>query len=301
MAGRGVEIEELLRAGRIAAVVRSEAERLVRPGTRASEICERLEAMIVELGGAPAFPCNFSVNSVAAHYTPGLRDDVVVGEKDVVKVDIGVHIDGHIADTAVTVDLSGEHGKLLEASQRALEDAIATIRPFVSLYEIGRAVENAVKPYRFRVVRNLSGHTIERYVIHAGVSVPNYADRSLYGVRLTPGTVVAIEPFVTYGKGLVREGSTRNIFAALEKRPRIALGPEEERFLVEVIARFKTLPFALRWLRDWGERGEAIVSSLVAKGAVREYPILVEVSDAIVAQFEHTIYIDEDDARVVTA
>lgn len=281
--------------------MRSEAERLVKPGAKASEVCGRLESLIVELGGSPAFPCNFSVNSVAAHYTPGLRDDVELGEKDVVKIDIGVHIDGYIADTAVTVDLSGEHGKLLEASRRALEEAISVIRPFVSLYEIGRAVESVARSYGVRVVRNLSGHTIERYVIHAGISVPNYAERSLYSVRLPPETLVAIEPFMTYGKGLVKDGAVKNIFALVEKRPKMALSEEEERFLTEIYSRFRTLPFTLRWLRGWEERAEVIIASLAAKGAIKEYPILIEVSDSLVAQFEHTIYIEEGGARIITA
>ncbi|MEN2999875.1 MAG: M24 family metallopeptidase [Acidilobaceae archaeon] len=145
-----MELEKLRQAGRIAEELKGEARRLVKPGRRASEICERLEALTRELGGSPAFPCNFSVNSVAAHYTPGLSDDVTVGEKDLVKVDVGVHVDGYIADTAITIDLSGEHGRLLEATERALEEAVAVVKPFVSLYEIGRAVENAIRSFGFR-------------------------------------------------------------------------------------------------------------------------------------------------------
>ncbi|MCX8195635.1 MAG: type II methionyl aminopeptidase [Acidilobaceae archaeon] len=293
-----MELEKLRQAGRIAEQLKGEARRLVKPGRRASEICTRLEELTVELGGMPAFPCNFSVNSVAAHYTPGLSDDVVLGEKDLVKVDVGVHVDGYIADTAITIDLSGEHGKLLEAAERALEEAVSIVRPFVSLYEIGRVVENAIRSYGLRPVRNLSGHTIGRYMIHAGLSVPNYADRSLWHVRIAPGTLIAIEPFATDGKGLVREGSTVNIFSYSGRRPKMALSEEEERLLSYVAERYRTLPFTPRWLKGFPEL-PTLMSSLRAKGALNEYPVLVEVGDGLVSQFEHTLYVTEREVVLV--
>ncbi|MCS7106754.1 MAG: type II methionyl aminopeptidase [Acidilobaceae archaeon] len=294
-----MELEKLKLAGKIAEELKGEARRLVKPGRRASEICERLEALTIELGGSPAFPCNFSVNSVAAHYTPGLSDDLTLGEKDVVKVDVGVHVDGYIADTAITIDLSGEHGKLLEAAERALEEAVSTLKPFVSLYEIGRAVESAIKSFGFKPVRNLSGHTIGRYVIHAGLSIPNYADRALWHVRVMPGMLIAIEPFATNGKGLVREGGTVNIFSLSSRRPRMALSEGEEKLLSLLAERYRTLPFTPRWLRERGAEVFQLFSSLRAKGAFVEYPVLVEVSNGLVSQFEHTVYVGEKEAVLV--
>ena len=141
----GGEVEKLLQAGRIAAEARDYGAGLARPGASAREICEEVESLIVKRGGRPAFPCNLSVNEVAAHYTPGVRDDVRLGSGDVVKIDVGAHIDGYIADTAVTVDLGGRHGGLLEASRAALEAVERIMRPGVSVYTLGRTIEQEIR------------------------------------------------------------------------------------------------------------------------------------------------------------
>ncbi|MEM0340272.1 MAG: type II methionyl aminopeptidase [Acidilobaceae archaeon] len=297
-----LDVSKLKQAGSVAASVRRYAEKLVKPGAKASHICEELERMIVELGGLPAFPCNISVNEIAAHYTPSIGDDVVIGEKDLVKIDIGVHVDGYIADTATTIDLGGECEDLIEASQRALEVAISVIKPYVSVYEIGKAIENEIKKRGFRPIKNLSGHTIERFVLHAGISIPNHADRTLFGMRLTPGTLVAIEPFATNGRGLVVEKSTINIYSYVSKK-KVALSDEEEKVLTVVANRYRALPFTLRWLLDLNiepARLKKIVESLYIKGVLKGYPVLAEAGGGLVSQAEHTVLIGEDDVLVTT-
>jgi len=296
------EVEKLLEAGRIAREALSLAERLVAPGASARRVCEEIEGFIVSRGARPAFPCNFSVDHVAAHYTPGIEDDVVLEGREVVKVDVGVHVDGYIADTAVTIDLSGEHGPLLAAAREALESVAAAMRPGVSLYEIGRRIEQAIKRRGFKPVRNLSGHTIGRWVIHAGVSVPNYADRRVAHVRLRPGTLVAIEPFATNGRGVVRESRPVNIYAYTGRRPRTPLSDLEERTLEIIVGEYRTLPFTPRWLTRWLDPGDAAraVAGLHAKGLLHDYPVLVEAARGLVSQFEHTFLILRDRVIVTT-
>lgn len=297
-----VDLDKLRIAGRIAGRVRDYAESIVKPGVRASEVCESLERIIVELGGMPAFPCNLSVNEVAAHYTPGLEDDTVIPEGAIVKVDVGVHVDGYIADTAITLDLSGEHGKLLEASSRALEAAITAIKPYISLYELGRVVEQEIRSMGFKPIRNLSGHNILRYRVHGGLSIPNYADRSLHRVRITPGTVIALEPFATNGKGMVVDKQIVNIYSYTGRKPKIALTEEESKLLEVIVARYRTLPFTPRWLKDIAsvEKLQQLTKSLHVKGVLHGYPVLVEAGGGLVSQFEHTIYISDSDVIVVT-
>jgi methionyl aminopeptidase len=297
-----VDFDKLKMAGRIAARVRDYAGDLVKPGVRASYVCESLEKLIVELGGSPAFPCNFSVNDVAAHYTPGFDNDVVVSEGAVVKVDVGVHVDGFIADTAITVDLSGNYGKLLEASLRALESAISSIKPYTSLYEIGRVVELEIRSLGFKPIRNLSGHNILRYLVHGGLSIPNYADRSLHRVRIQPGSVIALEPFATNGKGLVVDKQFVNIYSYTGRKPKMALTEQETRLLEIIVDRYKTLPFTPRWLRGFFSNEELnnISKSLRVKGVLHGYPVLVEAGGGMVSQFEHTLYITDSDVIVVT-
>jgi len=294
-------VEKLLQAGKIAAEAREYAAKLLAPGVSARSVCERVESFIVERGGKPAFPCNFSVDHVAAHYTPGVEDDVVLEGGEVVKVDVGVHVDGYIADTAITVDLSGKQDRLLEAAREALEAAMRVVKPNVRVYDIGRAIEQAIKRKGYRPVRNLTGHTIDRWIIHAGTSIPNYPDRRGLAVRLRPGTLVAIEPFATNGRGIVREGGVVNIYS-LVRKPRLPLSEEEKQVLEYIEREYRTLPFTQRWLaRAFPQLDvEAIVKSLASKGVLHGYPILVEAARGLVSQFEHTFLILRDRVLVTT-
>ncbi len=295
-------LEKLVKAGDIARRTLEYGRSLIKPGATAREVCEEVEGYIRGQGASPAFPCNLSVDHVAAHYTPGISDDVKLTSTSVVKLDIGVSVDGYIADTALTVDLSGRYQDLLDASREALEAVIERLRPGISLYEIGKTVESRIRRRGFKVVRNLTGHTIARHMIHAGLSIPNYPDRTVFYKRLQPGTQAAIEPFATNGRGMVVEGGVTNIYAYTGRRPRRGLNEEEKRLLDTIIDRFLTLPFTPRWLVDVMEpsRLEQTVKSLVAKGALHDYPILVEAGKGLVSQHEHTIVVLKDRVLVTT-
>ena len=295
-------VKALLEAGRIAGDTLRYAEKLVAPGASARKICETLEDFIVSRGGKPAFPCNFSVNHAAAHYTPGLDDDIELAGSEVVKVDVGVHVDGYIADTAITIDLSGRYQALLDAARDALESVVSGIKPNIRVYEIGKRIEQAIKKRGFKPIRNLTGHTIDRWIIHAGLSIPNYPDRRMFHVRLRPGTLVAIEPFATNGRGFVRESPLTNIYSYTGRRPKLPLNEVEEKILSKILEEYRTLPFTPRWLTRWFARetvAEA-VKGLQAKGVLHGYPVLVEAGRGMVSQFEHTFLILEDRVLVTT-
>ena len=294
--------KELVRSGIISAKARDYGASLIKPGTSCREICEAVERYIVELGAQPAFPCNISINEIAAHYTPGLKDDCTIPNKGVVKLDVGASIDGYITDTAVSVALDRSSERLVEAAERALESVVEAIKPGIRVYDIGRIIESTVRKMGFKPIRNLSGHSIGRFVIHAGLTIPNYADRTSWLRRLEPGLVVAIEPFVTKGRGLVVEGKIANIYAVKGKRPTMPLPPLDERLLAEASRRFKTMPFTLRWLRGLAsdEELEASAVRLVASKMLHAYPILIEVSRSIVAQAEHTFYVGRKEVIVLT-
>ncbi len=294
---------QLVEAGRIAAMARDYGERLVKPGESCRRICEEIENYIRSMGAQPAFPCNISINEVAAHYTPGLRDDCVIPESGVVKIDVGAAVEGYIADTAVSVALDDKHRPLVEAAFEALQAVMRVIKPGMRLYDIGKTIELIIKKMGFKPVRNLSGHSIDRYTIHAGLTIPNYADRAAWLRRLSPGLTVAIEPFVTNGRGLVVEQRIVNIYAYRGKNPRTPLTSIEEKILSTVKERFKTLPFTPRWLVDVADADtlESSIASLAAKGALHAYPVLVEAGRGIVAQAEHTFYVARDRVYVVTS
>ena len=293
---------QLVEAGVAAARAREYGARLVKPGESCRRVCEAVEEYIRGLGAQPAFPCNISINEVAAHYTPGLKDDCSIPEEGIVKLDVGAAVEGYIADTAVSVALDESSQSLVDTAREALEAVMRILRPGVRLYDIGKTVEQVARRRGFKPIRNLSGHSIGRYIIHAGLTIPNYADRTSWIKKLTPGLIVAIEPFVTNGRGMVVEHRVVNIFSYKGKRPRMPLTSIESRLLSTVEERFKTMPFTLRWLIDVAspEELEKATLNLVAKGAFHAYPVLVEAGKGLVAQAEHTFYVGRDRVYVIT-
>ncbi|GFO95825.1 methionine aminopeptidase [groundwater metagenome] len=158
-------LEKYLRAGKILSEVRAETVKKVKKGATLLSVAEFTENLIREKGGQPAFPVNISRNDEAAHSTPSFDDKSVFG-KDMVKLDIGVHIDGYIADTAVTVDLSG-HPELVKAAEKALADAIKFIHAGVNTADIGGVIEDAITSFGYKPVINLTGHGLAQYIQHA--------------------------------------------------------------------------------------------------------------------------------------
>ena len=284
-------LENYRKAGRILAKVCREARSKVDVDVPLIEVAEFVEGSIRKEGAEPAFPCNISRDREAAHYTPGPEDDSIFGES-MTKLDIGVHVDGYIADAAITVDLSG-HPELVEASQAALGAAIELVTPGVNTADIGVAIEQAITGYGFKPVANLTGHGLERYSAHAEPIIPNKVlDK---GVTLKEGDVIAIEPFATNGSGRISEASQTEIFGFSGRRP---VRSPQARDLLKEIQKYKTLPFARRWLV--GERIDYALMQLLRAGIIHSYPVLWEVEGALVSQAEHTVIVLENGCEVTT-
>jgi len=296
------ELEEYLKAGRIACTILNEAASYIRPGMKLIDVAEYIENRIESLGGKPAFPTNISINNIAAHYTPTPNDTSVIPEGSVVKIDLGVHVNGYIADTAITLTFNEEFKLLSEAAKTALERAIEAVAPGVRFSRVGRIVEDVIKSYGFKPIYNLSGHSIDRYMIHSGDVIPNYEDRLNLG-SFRRGKVYAIEPFATNGRGYVKDGAMTTIYALKPNPKKIAKLDQTTREIFEHIYEDrKTLPFALRWYtrRFPLDQLENSMKILVSAGLAIAYPVLVEVSNGIVAQFEHTIVISDKGEKVIT-
>lgn len=284
-------IEKYEKAGDILKNVKEMVLKIVKPGVRLLDVAEFVESKIVELGGKPAFPCNISINSDAAHFTPKRNDERVFKEGDIVKIDIGAHIDGYIADTAITIDL-GDHDDLVECAKRALENAIDVVYAGVNTSEIGAVIEDTIREFGFKPIVNLTGHGLEPYIAHAPPTIYNV--RVEKGVELREGMVVAIEPFATDGVGRVVERGECEIFSLVAIK-RLRLKRERE-FLEFIVNEYKTLPFARRWI----DVSDVIIARLVKQGILRSYPVLTEVGGGLVSQFEHTLIVEEDGAKVIT-
>lgn len=285
-------LEKYRSAGRILAEVQAEARPKVETGASLLDVANFVEDAIRSKGGQPAFPCNISLDRNAAHYTPSPKDPSTFGES-MVKLDIGVHVDGYIADAAITIDLSG-HDKLTEASKAALEAALDIVRPGADTAQIGKIIEETITGYGYRPVYNLTGHGLSRYQAHDEPAVPNRAMEK--GTVLKEGDVIAIEPFATNGSGRISEGPINEIYGFSAPRP-VRL-PAARSLLKEITENYRTLPFARRWLK--GERVEYALMLLLRSGAVHTYPVLWEVEGALVSQAEHTVVILEEGCEVTT-
>lgn len=296
-----MSLDNYIRAGQIAAQVRENARKKNHVGRTVYEICDSIESEINERGGQPAFPVNISLNEIAAHYTAEPDDQIVIKDTDVVKIDLGVHIDGYVADTAVTISYDSKYDQLIKIAELSLYEATKIAKLATKSSEIGKTIENTITYNGLKPIQNLSGHSLEQYVIHAGKSIPNI---KTYGpsFSLMPNQAYAIEPFVTTkdGLGIVYEGKIRNIFSLVSRKP--TKNKDTDEFIIYLWNRFKTLPFALRWLvNDFAEsKAREMLDYLIKKKNIRSYPILVEGNNKIVSQAEHTVFISENQSYIIT-
>ena len=288
--------DKLVRAGNVAAQAVVYGRSIVRRGMLLRELAEMIEKKIVELGGEPAFPVNLSINEIAAHATPSYDSE----EKahGLLKVDIGAHVDGWIADTAFSVDLekSELNEKLIHAAEAALDEAMKVAKEGVELRLIGNAVEKTITAHGFVPVHNLSGHGIEQHDVHAGLTIPNYDNASN---EILDEGVFAVEPFSTNGHGRVRDGKPSGIYQFTQ--PGTVRDRTAREVLSFIVEKYDTLPFCSRWIHaKFGTRGLLALRLLEQAGALHQYAQLVEVSGGIVAQAEHTIIVTKKETKITT-
>jgi len=293
-------IKKFKHSGKILREAREEIKRFVREDMPIIEICERAERLIREKGGKPAFPCNVSINEVAAHCTSPPNDKRRIPKKSIVKVDIGVHIDGYVTDTAVTLCFNPEYKGLVQAAERALKTAIESITPGMPTSKLGAIIEKTIKSRGFKPISNLSGHQVGRYLVHAGTSIPNVSQMSFSKIKL--GETYAIEPFVTFPEavGRVEDGEEVTIFRFLKSKS--LKNPYARQLSKYIEENFRTLPFAERWLQGVmpKEHYREAFKELLSSKALMGYPIFIEVSRKPVAQAEDTVLIVEHGCVILT-
>jgi methionyl aminopeptidase len=281
--------EQYYTSGRITRELRRLVRETVKPGMGYVETCDWVERAIVAKGGAPAFPTGIGVNQVTAHYAPQEGDTSQFLESDVIKVDFGVQVEGYVTDTAVTVTFNPDYELLVEATERTLNAAMDTLKGERRVGEVGGAIRREASRLGFKTIENLTGHTLERYIVHAGKSIPNLFVQNMPSLK--DNEVFAVEPFLTLSSaaGYVVDSDTETIFSMLARK---STGVKElDEFASNVWDERKTLPFTPRWyVAAYGrEKIDRIVRELVRRRLMRGYPTLVEASNKPVAQFEHTM------------
>ena len=279
-------------AGALARKVLHQGAGLVKEGASLLDMVETTEAMVTEGGALLAFPLNVSFNEAAAHDTAMPGDERTFARGDLIKVDLGVEIDGYIADTAMTVDL-GDHAVLVEASRAALEAAIAMVRPGVTTGELGTIIQATIEEHGYKPVANLTGHGLAPYQIHTAPTIPNVGIAG--GAVLEEGMAIAIEPFATTGSGRVSDRMRTEIYQQIAVKP-VRL-PSAKRILGEIRER-RGMPFSRRWLPQ--EKVDLALSTLLKGGVLHGYPVLHDVAGSFVSQAEHTLIVTADGCIVTT-
>ena len=303
-------IESYIKSGKLASKIRNEASKMIKDGTLVLDLVSYVESEILKADAEIAFPCNVSINEIAAHYTSPTNDKTVIHAGDMVKLDLGAMIDGCIADTAVTIIAEGDmsekytqdeinlHEEIKEASAAGLEAAIATVRAGVELSKIGENVHEAISEYKLNPIFNLMGHSLEQYNLHAGISIPNYNNNDNY--KLDEGQAVAIEPFATNGEGLVNDAPGHYIYSFRTNKP--FRMKSTQRILKFIQKNHAYVPFSGRWIDDeFGERkGKIALKQLSDAMAIYPYAPLREKKDCFVSQKEHTVIVEKEGCTVTT-
>lgn len=298
-----IKLESLNKAGKIAQEVKKFIRPQVEVGTNVFNLIKSAEAKIIELGGEWAFPINVSINNIAAHYTSPIKDDeLTINEGDIVKIDLGVHIEGYIVDTAFTVSFNAEKSleNIIQATEIALEAAKMLAKPKVNTRELGKKIEDIVKGFKFNPIKELGGHQIERWIVHGKKQLPELGNQG--GDVMEEGEVFAIEIFASTGEGSVHNTNASYIYELNPYAGRVPLRRKtSKQILGHINKNYKTLPFAERWLAKDFRMGVVFgLQELIQQGKVQVHYVLAEQKGEFVAQSEETILITEDGFKQLT-
>ncbi len=289
--------DNFIKAGAIANQVRQFGKSLIQTGASYQTVIRQINEKIKELGAQPAFPPQIALNQVAAHFLPQPDRDIIFKD-EVIKLDVGICYQGAIGDCAVTVDLSGKHGRLIEAAEAALLAAEKILTVGLPIREIGKIIETTIASYGFNPIKNLSGHGLGYYQVHTAPSIPNYDDHSSGVIR--PGMTFAIEPFATTGFGFIYETANPMIFSLLKEK---SIREASAKKLLEKIRPFGKLPFALQDLMESNHSVQEIkqqLNRLVRADVLAAYGPLIEETGGLVAQAENSVLVDLDGQILIT-
>lgn len=284
-------MDNWIKAGKIAAQVLDFGKKLIKKDESLLNVTEKVEIRINELDAEPAFPVNISINEIAAHYSAFPEDKVIFKEGDLVKLDVGVSVNGAIGDCACSIDL-GNNKDLIRASEEALNNAIKIVKKGIEVCDIGKEINNVISRYNLKPIRNLSGHGLEKYNVHTGITIPNYDNGDKMKLK---NLCFAIEPFATDGAGLVVEGKNSGIYKIIAKKN---IRSSSARKVLEYIDKnFRTLPFSKRWINM--PFRDISLNLLEREGILYQYPQLVEKNKGLVSQAEHSLRVN-DKVEVLT-
>lgn len=309
-------LQDLRKAAEIHKKVRNYARQFLTPGQDLLEFCNKLEEKNRELSQSQdysngiGFPTGASINHCAAHFTPTIGDNIKLTNNDVLKVDFGTHVNGWIIDSAFTHSFDPKYDKLLEAAQEATNTGIKEAGIDARLGEIGGAIQETMESFEIELdgktvpiksVKNLGGHNIQPYKIHAGKYIPCIKTND--NTKMEEGEVYAVETFATTGSGIVREHEPTSHFMKNINAPYSNLKHKvSKKLLSHINKKYNTLPFCDKWLQQDKTSGfhKIGLEELCKQQIITKYPPLYDVRGSYVAQFEHTIVLKPSGKEILS-
>ncbi|MCL4383754.1 MAG: type II methionyl aminopeptidase [Candidatus Marsarchaeota archaeon] len=271
----------------------------VKLGAKVMDIAKFSEDFLKENNYKPAFPLNISINDYAAHYSPKLGDEAAFEENQIVKLDFGAEKNGFFGDCAITIDLSNNNQKYIDATNEAVENALSIIRHGTRIRDIGREIAKTIESKNLKPIRNLGGHGVELNELHSDPFIPNFDNND--ETELEEGMVIAIEPFATNGKGIVTE---TDFIEICRFNKTVNTRSDASRLLLnEIEKRFEKRPFAIKWLSDIVDskfRLYSAINELIREDALIPSPALIELGNGIVSQTEIELIVEKDSCTVLT-
>ncbi|KAM0257103.1 hypothetical protein ACHAQJ_004567 [Trichoderma viride] len=253
--------------------VRQWAQKNVKPGQTLTEIANGIEDSVRRLLGhdglsegdsiiaGMGFPTGLNLDEIAAHYSPNAGDKIVLQQNNVMKVDIGIHVNGRIVDSAFTMAFDHKYDNLLAAVKDATNTGVREAGIDVRLGELGGFIQETMESYECEIngttypiksIRNIGGHNILPYRIHGTKSIPAVKSDDI--TKMEEGDIFAIETFGSTGNGWVYDHGDVSHYALRGDAPKVDLRLSSAKSLLNVIKKnFHTIPFCRRYLDRIGQ------------------------------------------------
>ena len=303
------QYNDLRKAAEVHRRVRKNAMEHIKPGMLMTDIANLiengtrslLEADLKGIEAGIAFPTGLSLNHCAAHYTPNPSDTTVFKATDIMKIDIGVHVRGRIIDSAFTVAFDSQFDGLKEAVRAATNAGVKAAGIDVRLGDLGGIIQEVMESHEVTIngktnqvkcIRNLNGHQIDPYHIHAGKIVPIVANGD--STKMEEGELYAIETFGSTGKGYVNDDIDCSHYMlnyeCASVSPNQIRMPKSRALFSTILKNFGTLAWCKRYLERIGEsKYQLALKNLCDLGLVDSCPPLVDIKGCYTAQYEHTL------------
>ena len=312
----GDDLSDYRKAAIIHRLVRSNILRKIHDGVSFLEIIKEADDSVSKFikdgDGGFAFPLGISVNEIMAHDTAMLNDERKLKKNDIVKIDLGIHINGCIIDSAFTTIVDGDpdvnsyYDPLIQATKDATYTGICLSGVDAELYDISEAIQEVIESYELedgtpiRAVRGLGGHDILPYRVHGKKLILCVPHKSQENIRMNEGEFYAVETYASTGNGNCKMKSIEmcNHFMINEN---VKMSKQMKKNPVVECEETKnnSLPFTQRQIANI-KQIQKHMNEGVRNRSIVAYPPLIDKKGSMTSQFEHTIHIKKESVEILS-